>query len=790
MQQQDENIGRQILNYRLVRRLGKGGMATVYLAEHSTFEGDKAAVKLLSPHLAAQEQFRKRFKNEATIMRRLQHPNIVRVIDFHEGADTIAIIMELLEGQGLDEILKPPSGAPPRPMSPERVLALMGPVLEAFGQAHRQGVVHRDVKPSNIFIGRDGTPKVLDFGIAKMFSEAGEDLSSTGMHMGTLVYMSPEQVKDAKHVDARSDIYSLGVMLYHMLTGKKAYDLETQTDFDVRVAIVNDPLPALPAGNPLAAVVARATRKKPEERFQDCQAFALAMRQAFQKGPAQDHTQVEDPTRFDTPPKPTPPKPKPPQPDAEPADWRHAQARDDKPGYLAYLEKHPQGKHAAEAAQRLRRFDRKPAGYAKWAAIGLGAALLVALLVWALRPNEADHWREAQAQDTPEAYQAFLLLHPDGENAPEARVALDWARASAAGHPDSIRAFQRRNPGQRQQEALAGLARLTYDSLAPTADLSSLRLFLASGTAAELAPEDRERAQARARQLEQDSARLAGDAQLRAADDDAYAAAKRQDSKASYEGYISEHPQGRHLAEARQAIERLAQAPQVPQAVRDLQASMVSISGGSFTMGGPGGDPDELPAHQVTVSGFQMGKYEVTQAQWQAVMGSNPSGFQGCPSCPVESVSWDDVQAFIRKLNTLTGQTYRLPTEAEWEYAAGGGSSGRTKFAGTDSEGSLGGYAWYSANSGSKTHPVGQKSPNRLGLYDMSGNVWEWCSDWYGPYPSGAQTNPRGANSGSGRVSRGGYWGSVASLCRVAGRSRYSPGSRHDNLGFRLARTP
>ena len=227
------------------------------------------------------------------------------------------------------------------------------------------------------------------------------------------------------------------------------------------------------------------------------------------------------------------------------------------------------------------------------------------------------------------------------------------------------------------------------------------------------------------------------------------------------------------------------------ESVNGASFDMVAIKGGTFQMGS-NESSDEKPIHTVTVSDFSIGKTEVTQAQWVAVMGSKPSNFKG-DNLPVETVSWDDIQVFINKLNTKTGKTYRLPTEAEWEYAAGASTSpvtDRNKYAGTNSESSLGNYAWYSANSGSKTHPVGTKQPNQFGLYDMSGNVWEWCSDWYGSYSSSPQNNPKGASSGSFRVLRGGSWSDVAQRCRVAYRLSYAPDNRYAYLGFRPVLVP
>ena len=195
-------------------------------------------------------------------------------------------------------------------------------------------------------------------------------------------------------------------------------------------------------------------------------------------------------------------------------------------------------------------------------------------------------------------------------------------------------------------------------------------------------------------------------------------------------------------------------------------------------------DSDEKPVHSVTLSGYYIGKTEVTQALWKAVMGSNPSSFKG-DNLPVELVSWNDCQEFIRKLNSLTGQHFRLPTEAEWEFACRGGNNSRGyKYSGSNY---IDNVAWYWDNSGKKIHPVATKLPSELGIYDMSGNVMEWCSDWYGKYSSGAQTNPKGPYDGSHRVRRGGSWGSDAMACRSSLRYVCAPSASSRGLGLRLA---
>ena len=220
-----------------------------------------------------------------------------------------------------------------------------------------------------------------------------------------------------------------------------------------------------------------------------------------------------------------------------------------------------------------------------------------------------------------------------------------------------------------------------------------------------------------------------------------------------------------------------------------ISIEMVKVEAGTFMMGATPEmekpNSDEKPLHQVTlINDYYMGKYEVTQALWEAVMGSNPSKYKG-DNLPVEKVSWNDCQEFISKLNSLTGRKFRLPTEAEWEYAARGGKRSRGyQYSGNSN---ISDVAWYDGNSGSKPHPVGTKQANELGIYDMSGNVYEWCSDWYGSYSSSSQTNPTGADSGSSRVYRSGSWSCSAWGCRLSFRSSFTPDYRRIGLGLRLA---
>jgi formylglycine-generating enzyme len=276
-------------------------------------------------------------------------------------------------------------------------------------------------------------------------------------------------------------------------------------------------------------------------------------------------------------------------------------------------------------------------------------------------------------------------------------------------------------------------------------------------------------------------------------------------AKRCYEASLKLDPNSKVAEEARKRLGFLSgdaaaqgkgSAPRPGEVMKDPTTGMefVFVKGGCFQMGDTfrSGDEDERPVHEVCVDDFWIGKYEVTQAQWQQVMGNNPAYFKRGGNYPVEQVNWGDTQAYIDKLSAASGKRYRLPTEAEWEYAARSGGK-QEKWAGTSNEGELGEYAWYNANSEKGTHPVGQKKPNRLGLYDMSGNVWEWCQDWYdkGYYGKSPRDNPKGPENGELVVLRGGGWSGDASSARASNRyGWFNPTSRVIYGGIRLVLSP
>ncbi len=232
---------------------------------------------------------------------------------------------------------------------------------------------------------------------------------------------------------------------------------------------------------------------------------------------------------------------------------------------------------------------------------------------------------------------------------------------------------------------------------------------------------------------------------------------------------------------------------QSTKAAKETEDGMIFVKGGCFDMGDifDTGTSDEKPVHTVCVGDFYLGKTEVTQKQWVDIVGHNPSKFQ-CGDCPVEKVSWNNVQDFIKKLNEKTGMNYRLPTEAEWEYAARSGGY-KEQWAGTNDKGKIGEYTWYGFTAEGRTHAVAGKIPNGIGLYDMMGNVWEWCSDWYDKkyYETGPSKDPQGPEEGENRVIRGGGWRSKDKGLRTTDRNDFIPTSKKfSDIGFRLARSP
>ena len=686
--------------YEVLEIIGKGGMATVYKAKNKSLN-KVVALKVIHPNLVHDEEFIKRFYREAQLGATLSHPNIVQIYDVSSIGGVHYLAMEYLEGEDMQSIIREKGN-----LTSQQTVKIISSIALALDYAHKKDIIHRDVKSSNILITNEGRAVLTDFGIAH--AATGTVLTQAGTVIGTPEYMSPEQAQ-GKGVDNRSDIWSLGIVMYECLSGKVPF--KGDNPLTTIHQLVNNEYPdigKLKSGIPtwLTSIVYACLEKDPKERIQSGKELAEALK---------NKTTYEISSYKKT----------------EPTSKQQTTKLKEEE-----LKQPPVGKKKQKSRVLL------------LSIIGIAIVVLISLYIYLSGNRKEDQLAQQETQpieqvsELPEPAVEEYIFVPSvtGKTLEEAKALLKDAGFKII-VSDVEESEQAKDGKVLRQEPIA--------STRCRASETEIKLVVGKYIASPAIQQPVTSNQRRETRDEQPVTRV------------------------------------------EQPVTRIEQptTPSIPPAIQQLLDNMVYVSDGTFTMGctseqGSDCDDDEQPTHQVTVSSFYMGKYEVTQAQWHAVMGSNPSRFSGCDNCPVENVSWNDVQDFIRKLNIITGKNFRLPTEAEWEFAARGGNSSRGyKYSGSNTIGSVG---WYKDNSGSKTHAVGNLSPNELGLYDMSGNVYEWCNDWYGDYSSSSLTNPGGPSSGSDRVGRGGSWFSGAGNCRVSNRSGNYPGYRIILLGFRL----
>jgi serine/threonine-protein kinase PpkA len=793
--------------YRVLRRLGTGGMATVYLAENTTL-GTKAVVKVPHAQFLVEEGFRERFSREIGGLVEIRHPHVVKILARGVEEDVPFFVLDHMAGGSLEDRLKEKPGGR---QTLREVNAWLAPLASALDFVGARGLVHRDVKPGNILFDEHGTAVLSDFGIAKTLGRRDGTLTMTGMSLGTPQYMAPEQAM-GQALTGAADQYALAATAYAALSGVAPFDGTTPLEVVVKkqqceARPLEEVAPAVP---PLAAAaVMRALAKDPAQRFSSCTEFA----RAFEEG-------VAGP----------PPKP---------------------PPTLAPTYRHPvppptvAGASTTSAPSSPR--PRVPilvaagalllvGGAGVWFGLGLGGDDAPSTSPSAERPPGASggatplpprEVRVAIEEPAPDAFVPTRSVVVRGRVEGAAGATLNGSAVSPGADGRFETAVAATTDGPLDLVLAAGDTRaarsVVVDTTRPVIEIDAPRD--ASTTTRETS------VTIRGRVVEANLDRLTVDGQaLTPAAGGAFTwLVTLRERERRTVTFAARDRAGHEAAPVtREVVHELPPPPAalVPAwaAVGDLQkeaarrASLpvafenpigmrfVLVPAGTFTMGAPkaeeGRGGDESPFEATLTRPYYVQVTEVTNAHYRRFRPDHDSGLAaggtlGGDTQPVVKVTWDDAVAFAA---WLTGQdparAYRLPTEAEWEHACRAGT--RTPFwfgatistsqANYDGKGTYGGGA--RGEYRRVTTPAGTFAANPWGLYDVHGNVWEWCQDWYGPYPAVAAENPAGPATGEMRILRGGSWYDPPTKLRSAFRNTAAPTASGGLAGFRLVVTP
>ena len=666
VQMHEEGVHPFVGHYEILAKLGTGGMGTVYKATDRE-AGITVALKVLPRELVRDRQVVDRFLRGGRLAAEIKHPNVVHVYEVGQSGPDYFIAMEFVDGPTVARKVKSE-----QQVSEQEALDITKQVAAGLAAAHAKGIVHRDIKPSNIMITESGVAKLTDLGIARVVDRADMDITRTGHYVGTPKYMSPEQCISSKDVDVRSDIYSLGATLFHMLTGRPPF--EGDSIFEVMKQQAGSRLPNprqynRQISNMTHDLIWRMMAKTPAGRPQTAQEVIdiIERIERFRRGGTAEDERVVQAVHEET---------------VEPAPRR----RD---------------------ARGVRRRVLNAAGV-------LLVVVLFAIAGWM--------WMQRLREAIPPAAETSVR-----ESVPE--------------RPPRLPPRPRRPP--------------RASDIKPTVPPPR--------KAPKKAPVPRP----------PETPKKAAESKL----PKGWTQVTR--------GVKVATPQGE-------------QWKQITYYRNTIGMEFVLIPAGEFMMGSPasegGRDRNEGPQHRVRITKpFYMGAFEVTQSQYQSVMSSNPSRFKGSKN-PVERVSWNDAVEFCKRLSQREGVTYRLPTEAEWEYACRAGTTTPFYFGhtiSTDQANYNGNYTYGNGGKGvyrNKTMSVGSFAPNTLGLYDMHGNVSEWCADCYARdyYLRSPLRDTQGPGTAKSRVLRGGSCRHGPAACRSAARHPFDPSATHVNKGLRV----